>query len=152
MKLYKKILVSLLLPLMLMFSQPVIAEPIEIVNPINLSPQEQVIYFSNLYGGDSKIINKVIECESNWKHETIGDRGLSRGILQFQKSTFNRMAKDFGEELDYNSQYDQIKLGTWALSNPKYQREWTAYRTIMNGGTYSFYSNQLKRHFTVTCK
>lgn len=151
MKLYNKILTCLILPLVVLFTKPVIAEPIEIVKPINLTIEQQIDYFSDLYGTDSNLIKKVMECESNGDHSNISDGGRSKGIFQFQKPTFLWMEKEFGEDLNYESQFDQIKLATWAIANG-YGSNWTAWRAIQNGGTYSFYSNQLHRSFKVTCK
>jgi hypothetical protein len=130
----------------------VIAEPGEIINPVNLTVDEQIYYFSNLYQVDVSLIRKVIECESGGNHSSIGDNNLSRGILQFQRATFQRMAKLYGEDLNYESQYDQLKLGIYALSKPELAREWTSYVSIMKGGEYSFYSKQLEKYFTVRCK
>jgi len=119
--------------------------------PTELSLEEQVVYFSKLYGGDANIISKVMECESGGNQSAVGDEGRSRGVMQFQKPTFDSLSGKIGENLDINSSYDQIKLATWAISNG-HGRSWTAYRAIMNGGVYSFYSNQLKRSFTVYCR
>lgn len=147
---FKKIIaLSLILPLVA-FAKPKSTDELQI-NPLDLPVQQQVIHFSNLYGGDSRITLSVMECESSGSHSAKGDNGRSNGIFQFQKSSFERMERDFGEDLNYTSRYDQIKLASWALANPKYQREWTAYRAIANGGKYSFYSKQLNRHFTVYC-
>lgn len=121
------------------------------LNIIELSPQEQVQHFAKIYGADIDLVNVVIECESQWNVKARGDGGRSFGIFQFQKPSFERMAKAFGEELDYYSYYDQIKLGVWALENG-YGNEWTAYVAIKNGGKYSFYSKQLQKHFTVYCR
>jgi hypothetical protein len=63
-----------------------------------------------------------------------------------------RMSKIYGEELDYDSQFDQLKLGIYALSKPELAREWSTYVAIKKGGTYSFYSKQLKQNFTVKCR
>lgn len=71
--------------------------------------------------------------------------------MQYHKQSFENHAKLYGEELDYYSTYDQIKLGTWAIANGR-GNEWTAYRAIKNGGTYSFYSKLLNKHFTAKCK
>lgn len=122
------------------------------INPLDLTPEQQVIYFSDLYGGDYKIALKVMECESGGNHKTTGDSGLSNGIFQFQKSTFLRMEREFGEDLNYSSQFDQIKLASWALAQPEKAREWTAFVAIEKGGKYAFYSSQLKKHFVVYCK
>jgi hypothetical protein len=149
MNLKKIIALSLILPLVA-FAKPKLTEELEI-NPLDLSPEQQVVYFSNLYGGNADIALKVMECESGGSHSAKGDGGRSNGIYQFQQASFNRMEKDFGEDLNYSSRYDQIKLGVWAISNPKYQREWSAYRALENGGKYSFYSSQMKRYYTVYC-
>ena len=101
---------------------------------------------------DEPLVRKVIDCESKFKHNTSSDNGFSNGIMQFQKATFIRMAKKYGEVLDYNSQYDQLRLGIWAISKPELAREWTSYVAIQKGGVYSFYSRQLQKHFTVKCK
>jgi len=146
----KKIIASLvLLSSLIGFPTQLIAEPLKISAELPL--EKQVELFTLVYGGDAEINKKVIQCESNGKQTAVGDSGLSRGIAQFQKPTFDMLSKKMGEELDYNSSYDQIKLMVWSISNG-YGRNWTAWRAIMNGGTYSFYSNQLKKHFTVTCK
>lgn len=149
MYLKKIIALCLILPLVA-FAKPKLTEELEI-NPLDLSPEQQVTYFSNLYGGDSRVALSVMKCESSGSHSAKGDGGRSNGIFQFQKSTFERMEKDFGEDLNYTSRYDQIKLASWAIANPKYQNEWTAYRAIENGGKYSFYSSQMKKHYTVYC-
>ena len=150
MKHYKKILVFALI-ISLLSHTKVIAEPIEIINPLNLTTKDQVVYFSKLYGGDSKIALRVMECESGGDHSTSSDGGRSNGVMQFQKETFTRMSKAMGLKLNYSSRYDQIKLATWALTQPKFASEWTTYRAIKNGGTYSFYSRQMKRHYTIKC-
>lgn len=150
MKLKLKMLVCLLLPLVVLFmAKPVIAEPLKISEELPL--EKQVELFTLVYGGDAELNKKVIRCESGWDVKADGDGGISLGVAQFQLESFNRMSKAFGEKLDYNSSYDQLKLFVWAMNNG-YAREWTAYRAIKNGGTYSFYSKQLGRHFTVYCK
>lgn len=114
--------------------------------------QEKVNQFSNIYSIDPRLVTRVIECESKYDHENVGDGGRAFGVMQYHKASFLRHAKLMGEpDLDYYSTHDQIKVGTWAIANG-HGREWTAYRAIMNGGTYSFYSKLLKKHFTVKCK
>lgn len=146
----KKLILAVFLVASTLLTKPqlLVADNIE---PTTMSVDQQIDYFSSLYGGDSRVIKRVMQCESNGDHSTVGDGGLSNGIFQFQKPTFNRMEKVFGEDLDYESQYDQVKLGVWALSNPKYAKEWTTYVAIQNGGEYTFYSKQLKKHFVVKC-
>ena len=146
MKIKTFIVLIMLVPLIAL-AKPQVIEELEAPKGIG----EQIEYFATLYGTDSNLIKKVIECESDGDVSAVGDGGLSKGIGQFQKATFKELSKKMGEELDYNSSYDQIKLMTWSIANG-YGRRWTAYRAIQNGGTYSFYSSQLKRHFTVSCK
>lgn len=149
MRLKKTILFCVVVSL-LAFSTKVIAEPVEIKTP-NLTIEQQITYFSELYGADTDIVEKVIQCESRGKVDAVGDSGRSIGIAQFQKPTFKMLSDKLGEELDFNSSHDQIKLLSWSIANG-YGKNWTAYRAIQNGGTYSFYSNQLKKHFKVTCR
>jgi len=119
------------------------------------SVKEQVEFFSEIYGADSKVVNKVIECESGGSHKAIGDGGRSKGIAQIQEPTWKDLEQKFNvkyeEDLNYTSKFDQLKLTTYSIANGEGNR-WTAYRAIMNGGKYSFYSKQLKKHFTVYCK
>lgn len=119
------------------------------------SVKEQVEFFSEIYGADSKVVNRVIECESGGSHKAVGDGGRSKGIAQIQGPTWKDLEQKFNleyeEDLHYTSQFDQLKLTTYSIANGE-GRRWTAYRAIMNGGTYSFYSKQLQKHFTVKCK
>ena len=114
----------------------------------------QINYFAKIYGVESRIVAKVIDCESNGKQSAVGDSGRSRGIAQFQKPTWNWMEKKFvgeyGDKLDYNSSFDQIKLLSYAISKG-WGNNWTSYVAIKKGGKFSFYSKQLNRHFTVKC-
>ena len=147
---FKKTILLCVIVSLLAFSTKVIAEPVEIKTP-NLTIEQQITYFSELYGADTDIVEKVIQCESRGKVDAVGDSGRSIGIAQFQKPTFKMLSDKLGEELDFNSSHDQIKLLSWSIANG-YGKNWTAYRAIQNGGTYSFYSNQLKKHFKVTCR
>ena len=149
----KTIVLALLLCSLLGFNpQSTTSAELPIIPPITKQYiQEQVEYFSEINGVDPKLISKVIECESQNNHKAKGDGGKAFGVMQYHKQSFENHAKLYGEKLDYYSAHDQIKLGTWAIANGK-GREWTAYRAIKNGGTYSFYSKMLKRHFTVKCK
>lgn len=149
---FNKIIMFLvvILPLVAFSAKPIVTQETEI-SPADITIDGQIDYYSNLYGADKQIVSKVIQCESKGNHSAVGDSGLSRGIGQFQKPTFINLSNKLGEELDYNSSHDQIKLMTWSIANG-YGNNWTSYRAIQNGGSYSFYSSQLKKHFTVICK
>lgn len=118
---------------------------------LDLSIDEQINHYAALYGTEGSLIKKMVKCESEFKTTALGDGGRAYGLMQYHKASFERHAKLFGEELDYYSSHDQIKLGSWAVANG-YGREWTSYRAIQNGGTYSFYSKLLKQHYTVVCR
>jgi len=149
---YKNLIVGIVIIASLLgFTTKVMSDPLDIVKVTDLSPKKQVEYFADLYVVDSNLISLIIDHESQWNNSAVGDGGRSRGIAQFQKSSFERMAKAMGEELDYTSEFDQIKLLVWGVANG-YGREWTAYRCIKNGGKYNFYSRQLGKHFHITCK
>lgn len=115
------------------------------------SYEQQIVYYAELNGLDTKVALAVARCESEFSNSAVGDSGRAKGIYQFHLETFNRHSKLKGEQLDYTSAHDQIKLATWSIANG-YGNEWTTYRAIMNGGTYSFYSKLLKKHFTVHCE
>lgn len=148
----KKIIVYLVLIFSLLgFPTKDEAKELEIVRPSELTLEGQVSHYSKLYGADEDIVKGVIQNESKWNVNAVGDGGRSRGIAQFQEESFNRLSGLMGEDLDYHSPHDQIKLLSWSIANG-HGREWTAYICIMNGGSYSFYSRQLQKHFTVYCK
>jgi len=114
---------------------------------------EIINYYSILYLQDPALMQKVAWCESKYGKELFGDSGHAFSVYQFHKPTFKQWSKELGEELDYNSYHDHIKLAVWAFSKgERYRRAWTSYVAIQNGGEYSFYSKLLKRHFTVYCK
>jgi len=109
-----------------------------------------VTHFANESDVDPDYLLAVMRCESNGKQSTVGDKGLSRGIFQIQKPTWERFTKEMGEKLDYNSPMDQAKVAAWAFANG-HDGEWSTAVSIKKGGSYSFYSQQLKKHFTVRC-
>lgn len=120
--------------------------------PLKDQPIENIVrYFAQENGLDEDIAVRVMQCESRGLQSTVGDNGHAIGIFQYWRDTWERHSKEFGETLDINSQYDQARLATWAIANGK-GNEWTTYVAIKKGGTYSFYSKQLKKHFTVKCE
>jgi len=120
---------------------------------VPLSPEEYADKYALQYGIDARVFKKVMWCESGYSPNKVGDGGRAKNVLQYHRATFIGDAKEMGEDLDYNSYHDQIKAGAWSFSQGEsYKRRWTAYRAIMNGGTYSFYSTLLQQHYTVNCK
>jgi len=152
----KKIILTVLLCLPLLTLQAkTINAPILTVQEYSVqeySVQELAKYFADYYGADYKEFYSTGWCESGWNPEAQGDEKRANNVLQIHEPTFNQWAKEMGEELDYNSTYDHIKVGAWAFSQGEsYRRAWTAYRALKNGGTYSFYSKLLNKHYTVHC-
>lgn len=146
---FSKTIISLaVITSLLVLPQRIVSQEIKINE---LSINEQINYFADKYGVDSSLMKKIVQCESHGNVEALGDGKRAYGILQYHLASFQRHEELLGEDLDYYSSLDQLKLGTWAISQG-YGREWTSYRAIKNGGTYSFYSKLLKKSFTVTCK
>jgi len=77
----------------------------------------------------------IIECESGGKYNAVGDDasgpgGLSVGIAQFQKDTFNEM-KVLAKmpRLRWKRPIDQLRLMIWMVDNG-YAKRWTCYRIL----------------------
>lgn len=114
------------------------------------TPAEIVNHFSQLYGSDYDLVMSVISCESNFKMVP-GDGGKSFGVAQYNKDTFKRHSEALGEVLTYESMFDQLKLISFAYGHSEaYKNEWTTYRAIKNGGTYTFTDRYGKTH-TARC-
>lgn len=114
------------------------------------SPQSLVSHYAEVYAYDEKTLQAVMMCESRGNQSTVGDGGRSFGIFQIQKETWKRFTREMGETLDISSKNDQAKVAAWAFANG-HGNEWSTFVSIKKGGTYSFYSRQLKGHYTVRC-
>jgi hypothetical protein len=116
--------------------------------------EEAINYIAPQYGQDPALIYKITHCESRHVLEADHDGGHGKGVTGFHKRTFEDWKVKLGRpELRYESNFDQITLMSLAFSKGEdYRRAWTTYRAHKNGGTYSFYSNLLKGHYTVVCK
>lgn len=129
---------------------PVVSEPE--VKAIKVMTQDETIdHYASLYGANATELRKVMRCESGGRQSAVGDGGLAIGVYQYHRATFTNLSKKLGEQLNIDSEHDQIKLTAWAFANG-HGNNWTAYRAIKHGGTYSFYSKLLGRHFTVHCR
>lgn len=130
------------------------ANTVQIVEAKELSDKEYIKLYAKEFGVDSELLYDVMMWESSGK-KVVGDGGRSFHEFQWQKPTWELYQKmysqEFGEtKFDINSLHDQIKLTAYAFSKGEPARNmWTVYRAIKNGGTYSFYSTQLKKHYTV---
>lgn len=105
------------------------AEPEQIKEP---TPKELISLYASQYGAVETQLLKVASCESGFNpkafHKDDGGKGKhSVGIFQFQESTFLHWEKKLGEDLDYYSYHDQIKLASFMFSKGQ-QKQWTCYR------------------------
>lgn len=87
--------------------------------------------FSVVYGVNQEELKKVMMCESSGRSHVYGDGGLAYGPMQFHKPTFYEFSKKLGEELDYHSAYDQIKLASYMFSlGDKGKRHWSCAKKL----------------------
>jgi hypothetical protein len=77
-----------------------------------------------LYGGNFYELYKVIECESSWKYNAVGDSGEAFGLLQFHKPTFDKFCKG-----EYKNPFDQIDC-VIEMFNKGLQRHWTCFKNL----------------------
>jgi len=65
---------------------------------------------------------KVIECESSWNTNAVGDSGLAFGLAQFHKPTFLAFC-----EGNYYNPFNQLKCFTQMMSKGL-GRHWTCFK------------------------
>lgn len=95
---------------------------------------ELIDYFAKKYNIDKTMFLKVAKCESKLNPKAIhyndGGKGKhSVGIFQFQEKTFLTWEKKLGEDLNYGSAFDQIKLASFMWSKGQ-QNQWSCYRML----------------------
>ncbi len=77
-----------------------------------------------------KLLNKIVELESNWKVDAIGDGSKAFGLAQFHQPTFEQFKKEANmSDLEYKNPYHQLTLLAWAFENGK-QAHWSTYKII----------------------
>ena len=68
---------------------------------------------------------KVIQAESGWNIFAVGDDGTSKGILQYQKATWNENCLEFS---DYESLDPYAQIGCLAkMWDRKMEYRWTTW-------------------------
>lgn len=80
---------------------------------------------------DYKLIDKVLRCESSYRHENLwGDLNYTfpaYGIAQFQERTFKELAGKAGyKNLEWKDKEDQVRILAWGLRNG-YGKRWSCY-------------------------
>lgn len=130
-------------------------QPQDIEVPKELTPKEYIIKYAQEYGVSEKLLLKVAECESELDINAINNdepNGIqSLGIYQIQPPTWEYFEKKFNVDLDPNIPEDNIKMAAIAFSKNE-GLNWTSYRAIKNGGTYTFVSSKNGKKYTVYCK
>ncbi len=127
------------------------AFPTKVAYARTVPVEETYLDLAIKYQVDYNLMRSISSCESGGSMEAIGDGNRAFGEFQYHVGTWENFTKRMGENLDITSRYDQWKVTAWALSNG-HGKHWTSYVAIQNGGTYSFYSKLLKKHFTVKCQ
>ncbi len=113
--------------------------------------EQLVNHFSIQHGIDPKLALSMMMCESEGNQGAKGDGHRASGIFQYWNDTWKRHStKYFGEILDINSPLDQAKVATAAIAGGD-GREWTSYRALMNGGSYTFFYKLEQKWITVRC-
>lgn len=81
------------------------------------------------YGVDVNRINKIVNCESNFRNEDIvGDHGLAYGLFQYHFLTFETYKKKYGKTwLQYKSMEDQTELAMMMMARGEW-KHWSCDR------------------------
>ena len=106
--------------------------PVVVITPPTI--EELISFYAIKYGIDEVDFLAVAKCESRLEKNAIhfddGGKGKhSVGLFQFQESTFLAWEKKIGEDLNYYSYHDQIKLASYMFSKGQ-QNQWSCYRLI----------------------
>ena len=73
-----------------------------------------------------EFVQDVIKCESNYKKNSLGDKGKAYSYFQFWRRTFDNFKTIYGHTwLSYDEPADHLELGMWAFSTGKLDKHWT---------------------------
>jgi Transglycosylase SLT domain len=78
-----------------------------------------------------RLIRHLIFLESSGRPTVYGDHGMSYGLLQFQKATFEYMKKKAGMEwMEWKDPDDQVALARWMVGHG-YGNQFSTYRLAL---------------------
>lgn len=95
--------------------------------------QGQIVYYANIYGSNSEQLTEVAKCESSldpnaWNKTD--PEGGSKGIFQFQPSTFLKYSKEIDvQNPDIWNSEQQIEVAAYMFSL-KQQNQWSCWNII----------------------
>lgn len=93
---------------------------------------------SKEYNQNPWLIYNICKAESQFDSNASHDGGAGRGICGIHKATFIGWEKEFGIDLDYNSNYDQLKMTAIAFSKGEsYRDDWSTYRRYRDYGVFT---------------
>lgn len=95
---------------------------------------------SHAHAADARLKLDILMCESSLRADVCGDDGISCGIAQFRRETFNEFAHQARKQMKkakmwppkYMNPMHQIFLLDWALDH-RLGRRWTCFRMIKRG-------------------
>ena len=124
-----KIIYSLIAFCIVTGTMPVVQAEAPTPAPIivkDMTVEETISYYAELYGASEKELRKVAYCESSFNPQAIGDHGHAKNVMQFHEPTFDYFSQEMGVELTYNSYNDQIRLASWMFgTHPETKKHWT---------------------------
>jgi hypothetical protein len=92
------------------------------------------------YNQDWWLIYNICKAESHFNPNAIHDGGAGKGICGIHKTTFIYWEKKFNIDLNYNSDYDQIKMTALAFSNGElYRSQFSTYNRYKEYGVFNKY-------------
>ena len=79
---------------------------------------------------DAEKFALLIHCESRIDKKQTGDRGESKGLLQFKKATFQEFSKLYKLKGEWLDSYDQIDLATKMISDGLWYKWYVCSRLV----------------------
>lgn len=105
-----------------------------------LSVREIIQIKSEKYGLKTSMMDQIVKCESTYNPQAEHDGGKGKGVTGYHLATFNESLamyrKQTGQNLNYNSSFDQIELMAWDYkTNPERRYLWSSYVRYSKYGT-----------------
>lgn len=89
--------------------------------------QSYIALEASKQGVDASLVEKIVECESQYKVGAVGDHGAALGLAQFHKETFYRMQSLFNENPMYTYGDERTELRLLIDAVKTGHDEWTCW-------------------------